>query len=139
MLDSMYKGENRLGVPDLHYPVADVRDVAEAHIRVGKSPSAKGRYIIAGQRSICLLDMANYVRGIHHTPESLPTRNLPKLLVFVAGPFIGLPMKWVSRNIGISYKVNNSKGIRELGLTYRPAEEVLRDHYLSWQNQNPGK
>ncbi|KAJ6013049.1 hypothetical protein N7499_012348 [Penicillium canescens] len=136
LLDAMYKGDNRSGVPELHYPVADVRDVAEAHIRAGKSPSAKGRYIIAGDRSICLLDMANYVRAIHHKPESLPTRNLPKFLVFVAGPFIGLPMKWVSRNIGISYKVNNSKSIVELGLSYRPAEQVLNDHYLSWQKEN---
>lgn len=101
MLDSMYKGKDRSGVAELHYPVADVRDVAEAHIKVGTSPSAKGRYIIAGDRSISLLDMANYVRGIHRNPESLPTRNLPKLLVFAVGPFIGLSMKWVSRNIGI--------------------------------------
>ncbi|KAF3385292.1 Tetraketide alpha-pyrone reductase 2 [Penicillium rolfsii] len=139
MLDAMYKGENRSGVPELHYPVADVRDVAEAHIRAGKSPSAKGRYIIASDKSICLLDMANYVRGIHQKPESLPTRNLPKILVFAAGPFIGLPMKWVSRNIGISYKVNNSKSIRDLGLSYRPAGELLKDHYLSWQDQQAHK
>ncbi|KAJ6094551.1 hypothetical protein N7467_002064 [Penicillium canescens] len=138
LLDAMYKGDNRSGVPELHYPVADVRDVAEAHIRAGKNPSAKGRYIIAGDHSICLLDMANYVRSIHHKPESLPTRNLPKFLVFVAGPFIGLPMKWVSRNIGISYKVNNSKSIIELGLSCRPAEQVLKDHYLSWQKENVG-
>lgn len=136
LLDAMYKGDNRSGVPELHYPVADVRDVAEAHIRAGKSPSAKGRYIIAGDRSICLLDMANYVRAIHHKPKSLPTRNLPKFLVFVAGPFIGLPMKWVPRNIGISYKVNNSKSIVELELSYRPTEQVLKDHYLSWQKEN---
>ncbi|KAF4170994.1 hypothetical protein CNMCM8927_002960 [Aspergillus lentulus] len=139
MLDAMYKGENRSGVPELHYPVADVRDVAEAHIKAGKSHSAKGRYIIASDRSICLLDMANYVRGIHHKPESLPTRNLPKLLVFAAAPFIGLPMKWVSRNIGISYKVNNGKSIRELGLSYRQAEQLLKDHYLSWQSQRAGR
>lgn len=139
MLDTMYKGENRSGVPELHYPVADVRDVAGAHIRAGKSPSAEGRYIIASDRSISFLDMANYVRGIHRKPKSLPTRNLPKLLVFAAGPFIGLPMKWVSRNIGISYKVNNSKSIRELGISYLPAEQLLKDHYLSWQNQHASR
>lgn len=139
MLDAMYKGEYRSGAPELHYPVADVRDVAEAHIKAGKSLSAKGRYIVAGDRSICLLDMANYVRGIHSKPESLPTRNIPKLLVFAAAPFMGLSMKWVLRNIGIPFKVNNNKSIRELGISYRPAEEVLKDHYLSWQNQNASK
>jgi hypothetical protein len=48
-------------------------------------------------------------------------------------------MKWVSRNIGISYKVNNGKSIRELGLSYRPAEQLLKDHYLSWQSQHAGR
>jgi nucleoside-diphosphate-sugar epimerase len=58
----MYKGENYSGVLELYDTVADVRDVAEAHIRAGKSPSAKGRYIIASNCSIFLLDKANYVR-----------------------------------------------------------------------------
>jgi nucleoside-diphosphate-sugar epimerase len=128
-----------MGVPELHYPVADVRDVADAHIRAGKNPSAKGRYIIAGDHSICLLDMADYVRPIHRSPRDLPTRNLPKFLVYAAGPFIGLSMKWVARNIGIRYKVNNNKSILELGISYRPAEQVLKDHYLSWLNGNASK
>ncbi|GAB7335767.1 hypothetical protein MBLNU13_g08056t1 [Cladosporium sp. NU13] len=51
MLQGMYHGENKSGVPELHYPIADVRDVAEAHIRVGTSRSAKGRYIVASDSS----------------------------------------------------------------------------------------
>jgi dihydroflavonol-4-reductase len=50
MIENMYRGENRMGCPELHYPIADVRDVAEAHVRAGENPTtAKGRYIIAGR------------------------------------------------------------------------------------------
>lgn len=135
MLEGMYRGENKMGVPDLHYPIADVRDVAEAHIRAGSSKSAKGRYIVASDASVSQLDMANLVRPVHRDPKILPTRNLPKLMIYAAGPFMGLSMKWVSRNIGIGYKVDNSRSTKELGIQYRPKEETMRDHYLAWSNK----
>ncbi|GKT50675.1 tetratricopeptide repeat protein 1 [Colletotrichum spaethianum] len=43
MLESMYRGENRMGCPDLSWPLVDVRDVAEAHVKVGEDVSASGR------------------------------------------------------------------------------------------------
>ncbi|KNG45287.1 cinnamyl-alcohol dehydrogenase [Stemphylium lycopersici] len=132
MLEAMYRGENKMGAAELHYPVADVRDVAEAHVKAGENAEAKGRFIIASERSLSLLDMADYVRPVHRQPKLLPTRNLPKLLVYAAGPFIGVTMKWVSRNIGIGYKVDRSRSVIELGIVYRPLEEVFAHHYAAW-------
>lgn len=132
MLEAMYRGENKMGAAELHYPVADVRDVAEAHVKAGENAEAKGRFIIASERSLSLLDMADYVRPVHRQPKLLPTRNLPKLLVYAAGPFIGVTMKWVSRNIGIGYKVDRSRSVNELGVVYRPLEEVFAHHYAAW-------
>jgi len=132
MLEAMYRGENKMGAPELHYPVADVRDVAEAHVKAGENAEAKGRYIIASEQSLSLLDMAKYVRSVHKQPKLLPTCSLPKLLVYAAGPFIGVSMKWVSRNIGIGYKVDRSRSVDELGIIYRPLEEVFADHYAAW-------
>ncbi|KAJ4982585.1 dihydroflavonol-4-reductase [Stagonosporopsis vannaccii] len=137
MLEAMYRGENKMGTPELHYPVADVRDVAEAHVRAGENVDAKGRYIIASERSLSLLDMAGYVRPVHKQPKLLPTRNLPKLMVYAAGPFIGVSMKWVSGNIGIGYMVDRSRSVEELGVEYRKLEEVFRDHYAAWAASTP--
>ena len=36
-----------------------------------------------------------------------------------------LSRKWVSRNAGHNWRGDNSKGIRELGMTYRPVEDSL--------------
>lgn len=134
MLEGMYRGENKMGVPELHYPIVDVRDVADAHIRAGSSRDAKGRYIIASDSSVSQLDMANLVRPYHRDPKILPIRNLPKLMIYAAGPFMGLTMRWVARNIGIGYKVDNTRGIKELGVYYRPKEETMRDHYMAWSS-----
>ena len=113
----------------------DVRDVAEAHIRAGSSRSAKGRYVVAGDFSVSRLDMANMVRPYHRESKILPTRSLPKLMIYAAGFFMGLSMKWVARKIGISYKVDNSRSIKELGIHYRPKEETMRDHYMAWSSK----
>ncbi|THX79899.1 cinnamoyl-CoA reductase [Aureobasidium pullulans] len=51
MLEAMYKGDNKMGAPELHYPIVDVREVAEAHVRAGVDAAAKGRYIVASERS----------------------------------------------------------------------------------------
>jgi dihydroflavonol-4-reductase len=132
MLEAMYRGQNKSGAPELHYPIADVREVAEAHVRAGVSATAKGRYIIASSRSVSQLEMANLVRPYHEKPEVLPKKNLPKLMIYVAGPFMGLSMKWVSRNIGIGYKVDNGRSVEELGTTYRAQAETMKDHYRAW-------
>ena len=132
MLEAMYRGENKMGVAELHYPVADVRDVAEAHVIVGENAATKGRFIIAGDRSSSLLEMANAVRPVHKTPNVLPCRNLPKLMVYAAGLFMGLSLKWVSKNIGIGYKVDNHRSVQELKIRYRPLENTMADHYHEW-------
>ncbi|KAM0123517.1 hypothetical protein ACHAP3_011070 [Botrytis cinerea] len=132
MIENMYRGENKMGAPELHYPIADVRDVAEAHVKAGETVNAKGRYIIAGEHSLSILDITNLVRPIHKQPNLLPKKNLPKLMLYAAGPFMGISWKWVCANIGIGYKVNHQKSVQELGLVYRPAEKIVRDHYQSW-------
>ncbi|KAH7363189.1 dihydroflavonol-4-reductase [Plectosphaerella cucumerina] len=133
MLEAMYRGDNRMGVPDLSYPVADVREVAEAHVKVGDNPCFKGRYIISGDRSIPLLEMAGFIRPVHKNPKVLPRWNFPALMVYASGPFLGISKKWSAANLSIPFKVDNQKSVRELGIEYRPVEESFQAHYRSWE------
>lgn len=139
MLEAMYRGDNRMGCPDLSWPLVDVRDVAEAHVRVGENTAVKGRYIISSDHTVSLLEMANLVRPVHQNPKVLPCWNLPKLMVYAAGPFIGISKKWSDANIGIGFKVDNSKSIKELGMSYRSAEEAVQAHYKSWRKDEKGQ
>ncbi|KAH6988147.1 dihydroflavonol-4-reductase [Ilyonectria sp. MPI-CAGE-AT-0026] len=136
MLDAMYRGENRMGVADLSYPVVDVREVAEAHVKAGEDASLKGRFIVSGDRAVSLLEMAGLVRPVHKNPKALPRWNLPSLMVYAAGPFIGITKKWSAANLSTPFKVDNQKSLRELGLKYRPIEESFQAHYKSWEQAN---
>ncbi|WQF85273.1 Putative NAD-dependent epimerase/dehydratase, NAD(P)-binding domain superfamily [Colletotrichum destructivum] len=135
MLEALFRGDNRMGCADLSWPLVDVRDVAEAHVMAGEDVSATGRYIVSGDRTVSLLEMADLVRPVHRNPRALPGRNLPKLMVYMAGPFIGITKKWTDANVGIPFKVDNSRSIEQLGMKYRSAEEACRSFYESWQKK----
>jgi hypothetical protein len=34
--------------------------------------------------------------------------------------------------VGIAFAVDNHRSIEELGVSYRPIQDSLRDHYGSW-------
>ncbi|PYH70385.1 NAD(P)-binding protein [Aspergillus vadensis CBS 113365] len=140
MIDNMFRGNDRMGAAELYFPVVDVRDVAEAHIRVGSMPSAKGRYLIVGsEETFSMLELADMVRPVHRNPRVLPTRFLPRFIVYLAGPFVGVSIKWLARNLGVRIGVDNKRSVRELGMEYRSVESMIRDHYEAWVEREEGR
>ena len=117
-------------MPRWGFGIVDVRDLAEAHYRAGFTPEAKGRYIVSGHNSD-LADLAAPLREHFGTAYPFPTRTMPKWLVWLVGPLANKAMtrKAVSLNVGLPWKGDNSKGVRELGLSYRPLEETVVDFF----------
>lgn len=123
-------GTLKMGVPRCGFGVVDVRDVAEAHYRAGFTPEAKGRYIVSGHDSD-LAELAAILRKHFGGRYPIPTRILPKWLVWLVGPWVneGMTRRFVSRNIGLPWKADNGKGVRELGLAYRPLEGTVVEFF----------
>ncbi len=123
-------GTLKTGVPRYGFGIVDVRDLAEAHYKAGFTPPAQGRYIVSGHDSD-LADVAAILRQELGDRYPIPTRTLPKWLIWLVGPILDKAMtrKVVSRNVGLPWKADNSKGVRELGLTYRPLEETVVDFF----------
>ena len=123
-------GTLKVGVPRLGFGVVDVRDLAVAHYRAGFTPEASGRYIVSGHSSD-LADFAAPLRQRFGDAYPFPRRTMPKWLVWLVGPMVnpGMTRRYVSRNVGLSWRGDNSKGVRELGLSYRPLEESIVDFF----------
>jgi dihydroflavonol-4-reductase len=123
-------GTLKTGVPRWGFGVVDVRDVAEAHYRAGFTPEAAGRYIVSGHDTD-LADLTVPLREHFGSDYPLPTRTLPKWLVWLAGPMINPAMtrKVVSRNVGLPFRADGSRAVRELGVSYRPLEETVVDFF----------
>ncbi len=74
-------------------------------------------------------EMADDLRESFGKDYPLPKKDLPKWLVWLAGPLFGLDRKYISRHFGKSYKVDNSYSIKDLKISYRPTKETLVDQF----------
>jgi len=122
-------GQFKSGVPQLEMGKVDVRDVAEAHLRGAYLPEAQGRYILA-EKPGTLLDMAKAI-GSRHPEAPVPTREMPKWLIWLVGPMVSksLTRKFVSRSIGHPWRADNSKAQRELGLRFSSSNAAVAEMY----------
>ncbi len=135
MLEHMYEGSDRYGIPNYSYSVVDVRDLAAAHVAAGEMAKANGRYIVSHASSTSMLAMAELVRPFHKQAKLLPTRAMPKLLVYLAAPFLNVSKRWADGNLGIDFNLDNRRSREELGIVYRPLEETFGDHHAAWLAQ----
>ncbi|MEQ1438856.1 aldehyde reductase [Fontimonas sp. SYSU GA230001] len=116
------------GAPDLWMGVVDVRDVAQAHIKAGFTPAAKGRYITNAANTNAL-EMGRVLRKKFGSGFKFPLFTAPKALVWLVAPMAGLTRKFVTLNVGYRIGFDNAKSRRELGMSYRPLEQTLVDHF----------
>lgn len=117
-------GRLRTGVPEYFIGAVDVRDVADAHITAAVRPEAAGRYIVSGHDT-SFPEMARILRDHYGNRFRFPARTLPKWLVWLLGPMVepAITRTIIRRNVGIGFHADNTKSVRELGITYRPLEE----------------
>jgi nucleoside-diphosphate-sugar epimerase len=132
LLDELLKGMFFYGAPDFSFTTVDVRDVALAHLRAAQREQAHGRYILAERQMVSFLDMSRLLRPVHRRPWLLPRWQVPNALVRLIGPAFGLTQDYIRNHLGIRFPVDNRRSIEELGITYRPIAETLRDHYAAW-------
>ena len=123
-------GTMKSGMVDLGMGVVDVRDVAEAHMQAGFNPAAQGRYIVSGHNTN-FPEMVEALRSHFGDEYPFPTKTLPKWLVWIVGPFLAdnTTRKYISQNVGLPFVADNSKGKRELGLTYRALDMSLTEMF----------
>ncbi len=126
LMRQMGDGSMKSGVPPYEIGMVDVRDVAEAHMRAGFIAQAEGRHILSAG-SYSMLDAAEMLRPEFGETLALPSKELPKWLIWLVGPIMDktLTRKMISRSFGLPWKDNNSKSKQALGLQYHPVPEAV--------------
>jgi dihydroflavonol-4-reductase len=127
IMKQLSDGTMKMGAPDMEIGVVDVRDLAEAHFRAGYKPEAHGRNIISGKDS-SFLEIAGILNKAF-PKYPFPKNTIPKFLIWLIAPAIGMTRAMVSKNVGYAWSANNSKSKKELGMTYRPLKETLVDFF----------
>ena len=116
------------GAPALEMGVVDVRDVARAHIAAGFAPEAHGRYITSSE-TMSMLDISHALREKFGWRPSFPLIEAPKAAIWAAAPVAGLTRKFVKLNVGYPLRFDNSRAVKELGITFRPGAESVVEHF----------
>ena len=130
LIKQLGDGTLKAGVPRIGFGVVDVRDLAEAHISGAFTPAAKGRYITSGHNSD-FFELAAALVDRYGQDYPIPRRTLPKWLVWLVGPLMdkATSRRMIARNVDLPWRADNSKGIRELGIAYRPLAESMNDFF----------
>lgn len=121
-------GTMALGAPDLAFGVVDVRDVARAHIAAGFTPAAHGRYI-ANADSITMLEIGRVLRRRFGHSYPFPVTTVPKAVFRLIAPVAGHTREFVDKNVGWPLAFDNTRSVKELGLTYRAPADTVAEQF----------
>lgn len=111
------------GVPRLMFPVVDVRDVADAHLRAMTVPEAAGRRFIVSEGEYWYVEIARLLREAGHV---VPTRVVPDWLVRGLSWF-DPTVRLVVDRLGRQSHVSSASARAVLGWSTRDIRETLRD------------
>ncbi|QFT67366.1 short chain dehydrogenase [Labrenzia sp. THAF35] len=125
----MGDGTMKRGAPKLGLGVVDVRDLARAHMEAGFREEAEGRHIISGHDTN-ILELGKALIEKYGERYPVPRQSLPKWIVWLVGPIVGgISRKFVTNNVDVKWRADNSKSKRALGVTYRPMKTSMEEMF----------
>jgi dihydroflavonol-4-reductase len=131
-------------IPGLAWGAADVRDVALAHLRAMDAPDAHGRYICAAE-TVSARHITTLLRTHGYAGYRLPRINLDhpvghRLARLAAYMQSRGARQYLQTHVGRVPRFDNSKGRRDLSLTYRPIDQTILEaaaDLVRWGHASP--
>jgi nucleoside-diphosphate-sugar epimerase len=125
LIQQMMSGKLRR-VPRFGFPVVDVRDVADAHVRAMTCPAASGHRFIIGGRFFRLLELATVLaESFPAYAAQLPSGEVPNWMVRVMAPF-SARSRMIVHELDRDLSVSAAKAGRILNWKARPDEDCIR-------------
>ncbi len=115
------------GLPRISFPVCDVRDIAEAHVRAMILPGLNGERFLCAAETLWLSDIAAVLKSrLGDRAKRVPTMRLPDFLVRLSGLF-DPEIKLVLPELGRERICDSSHARAVLGWSPRPPAESIVD------------
>ena len=113
-------------MPNLFFPIVDVRDVAAAHILAITHERAAGeRFLLSNGRALAFKEVAAILKAeLGDDAQRVPTRSMPDIVVRIAALF-SATMRPVVHDLGYAKKTSNEHARRVLGWTAREPREAI--------------
>lgn len=120
----LLKGEF-LGLPNIGFAIADVRDVAELHVLALFHSEASGERFIAASEFMWFSEVASVLKDAHpEYSKAIPKRQLPSWLVRIVGYF-DPAIKTILKDLDKQRIVSSHKAKMKLGWQPRTSREAV--------------
>lgn len=110
-------------MPQIAYPIVDVRDCASLHIKAMTTADAGGRRLMAASNTLWISDISEILRRAYPRAK-LPTREMSNWMVKVAG-FFDQSVRSISSDVGTYHKADAAYVTTLTGVIPRPAKDAV--------------
>ena len=122
LVERILKGKDPM-MPPFGFPMVDVRDVAEMHLRALQRPETAGRRYIASSGSMAMVDMARTLKAAYPT-RRIPTREAPAFMVRLLA-LVDPALKTILPKLGHLERVSNARTVKEMGIEFIAPKAAL--------------
>jgi dihydroflavonol-4-reductase len=122
LIERLLRGKDPM-LPSLGFPIVDVRDVAEMHLRALQRPETEGRRYIAASGSMAFVDMARTLKDAYPT-RRIATREAPKAIVRFLSLF-DPQIKAILPKLGHLERVSNARAVKEMQMEFIAPKAAL--------------
>lgn len=117
--------------PDLGFPIVDIRDIADLHVKALEEPGLAGERFIGAGPFLKAIEVGAVLRDrLGEKARKVPTRKMPDWLVSVLG-LVNPEVRGIKSELGKVRHVDASHACERLGWTMRPVEETIADTGIS--------
>ncbi len=115
------------GLPRFGFPIVDVRDLADLHVRAMLDPKAAGERFIATGQFVWMADIAAMLKThLGARGKAVPSRKLPDFMVRLVSLFDPVVRSQL-HELGKVRNLSSDKAIKILGWKQRPLQETIID------------
>jgi dihydroflavonol-4-reductase len=123
VIERVLRGKDPM-LPRIAFPIVDVRDVAEAHVRALDRPETEGKRVLAADSTLWFSELAGVLKAAY-PDRRMPTRTAPDMLIRFLALF-DPAIRSIVPTLGHFEKVSNARARDLLEMEFIPAREAVR-------------
>lgn len=112
-------------LPDVTFPIVDVKDVAQMHVKAIKIEATKGERILASSESKSFVEIAKLLKSIYPKGKVKTTR-APNFIIQFLSLFDG-EIRAILPLLGKPNITSGAKATRILGINFIPVDKTIRE------------
>jgi len=117
--------------PDLGFPIVDIRDIADLHVKALEEPGLAGERFLGAGPFLKAIEVGAVLRErLGEKARKVPTRRMPDWLVSVLG-LVNPEVRGIKSELGKVRHIDASHAKERLGWTMRPVEDTIADTGIS--------